>query len=130
MHTGAALLIAGVAETSALHKWPATEPLVAGCPAVPVPGDAVVQSVASSISTSVGTIFSMVLAAAYLPLGIILRQRAYRLIKPWERTEAWLAVHGFALLPTQQLANVLLILSPLIAGGPVSYLLSLLSRKT
>jgi hypothetical protein len=129
MHTMAALLIAGVAETGALHKWPAHDPAaLAAFNAIHTKTDAAtVESAATSISTTVGTVFTLVLAAGYMPLGVVLRQRAYRIVVPWERAETWLAVHGFALLPAQQLAKVLLIFSPLLAGGPVSYLITLLS---
>jgi hypothetical protein len=134
LYTSAALLIAGVAATGALHRWPAHEPPpctpTATTPCTPDPArEKMIEETAVAVSTTVGTIFSMVLAAAYLPLGIVLRQRAYRVVRPWERTEAWLAIHGFALQPTQQLAKILLILSPLIAGGPVSQLVSLLAHS-
>jgi hypothetical protein len=38
-------------------------------------------------------------------------------------------VHGFALQPPQQLFKVLLILSPLLASGPLNYLITLLSNE-
>jgi hypothetical protein len=140
MYTAAALLIAGVAETSALHKWPANDTVEGTvCPrALPLKWSelartrdkyvAAVDTTATAISTAVGTVASLVLAAAYLPLAFLLRQRAYHIITPYARTEAWLGIHGFALQPTQQLAKVLLVLSPLVAGGPLSYLITLLSR--
>ena len=136
MYCAAALLIGGVSEVGALHKWPAHETAPAPMCAAqyqslfldnPTTRKELIDSSAVAISTTVGTIASLVLAAAYLPLGIVLRQRAYRIVRPWERTETWLAIHGFALQPTQQLAKVFLILSPLLAGGPVSYLITLLS---
>jgi hypothetical protein len=138
MYIASALLIAGVAETSSLHKWPANDHLASqSCPLELPPSwqgrsaadfATEVDTTATAISTSVGTVFSLVLIAAYLPLAILLRQRAYRVVTPFARTEAWLGVHGFALQPTQQLSKVMLILSPLLAGGPVSYLITLLSR--
>jgi hypothetical protein len=132
MYCAAALLVTIVAEVGALHKWPA-HAVAAGytciTPADVIPQDKrqAIEAEATAISAAVGCIGSLVLAAAYLPLGILLRQRAYGVVKPWERTEAWLAIHGFALQPTQQLGKVLLILSPLMAGGPISYLITLLS---
>lgn len=139
-YVAAALLIAGVSETSALHKWPAHDfHPGATCPRpLPPPWSALpqtatgyekeVNTTATAISASVGTVFSLILAATYLPLGLLLRQRAYRVVQPPSRTEAWLGVHGFSIQPTQQLAKVLVVLSPLLAGGPVSYLISLLSK--
>jgi hypothetical protein len=142
MYAAAALLIAGVSETSALHKWPTHDIRVGTtCPSsLPAPWNALVKkddykdyqkevtTTATAISTSVGTVFSLILAATYLPLAMLLRQRAHRVVKPHSRTEAWLAVHGFSIQPTQQLSRVLVVLSPLLAGGPVSYLISLLSK--
>jgi hypothetical protein len=138
MYCAAALLIGGVSEVGALHKWPGHETgPTAACATPgtnqlftePLPARKTrIDASATAISTSVGTVGSLVLAAAYLPLAILLRQRAYRVVRPWERTETWLAIHGFALQPTQQLGKLLLILSPLMAGGPVSYLITLLSN--
>ena len=136
MYCAAALLISIVAEVGALHKWPA-HALASGktctatgtTAAITAEERKAIETEATAISAAVGTIGSLVLAAAYLPLGILLRQRAYRVVKPWERTEAWLSIHGFALQPTQQLGKVLLILSPLLAGGPISYLITLLSSS-
>jgi len=136
MYCAAALLITGVSAVGALHKWPGheTAPVSQNCTNTDAQqmfadpnGKKKVDSTAVAVSTTIGTVASLILAAAYLPLAIVLRQRAYRVVKPWERTETWLAVHGFALQPTQQLAKLFLILSPLMAGGPVSYLITLLS---
>lgn len=141
MYTAAALLIAGVAEVAALHKWPALDTAIGlVCPKpLPSPWNGLiakgfsdyktaVDTSATAISSAVGAVFSLLLTAAYLPLGILLRQRAYRIIRPYAKTEAWLGLHGFSLQPTQQLAKVLLIFSPLLAGGPLSYLVTLLSQ--
>lgn len=136
MYCAAALVVTIVAEVGALHKWPAhalasgQTCAASGTTAAVTPEQRKsIETEATAISAAVGTIGSLVLAAAYLPLGILLRQRAYRVVKPWERTEAWLAIHGFALQPTQQLGKVLLILSPMLAGGPISYLITLLSSS-
>jgi hypothetical protein len=135
LSVGSALLITGVAQTSALHRWPATEiDLVQKCCAGMVGQlkrevlQQEVYTTALAISTTAGTACSLVLAAAYLPLGLLLRQRAYEVVRPWERTEAWLAMHGLSLKPTQQLGKVLLMLGPFIAGGPITSLISLLTQ--
>jgi hypothetical protein len=139
LNVGSALLITGVSQSAALHRWPVhdAERAAACCPAMlPSATDAGklsafqkdVQTTALAISTTVGTACSLVLVAAYMPLGVLLRQRAYAVITPWERTEAWLAMHGMSLQPMQQLGKVLLMLAPLLAGGPVTYLLNLISR--
>lgn len=121
-YCAAALLVTGVFVIAALHQWPAHELTL-------TPEEKTsLERTGAAISTGAGTIATLVLASAYLPLIMVLRQRAYRVVRPWERTETWLAVHGFALQPTQQLAKLLLILSPLIAGGPISYLITLLSE--
>ena len=122
-YCAAALLVTGVFQVAALHQWPAHE-----APGLTAVQKAAIEKTGAAISTGVGTIGSLVLASAYLPLLMVLRQRAYRVVTPWERTETWLAVHGFALQPSQQLAKLLLILSPLLAGGPISYLITLLSE--
>ena len=137
MYAAAALLITGVSEVAALHKWPQYETApIPGCEndaakalyATPTSIRSTIEPTAIAISSSIGAVASLVLVSAYLPLAILLRQRAYRVIKPWQRAEAWLAIHGFALQPTQQLAKILLILSPLLAGGPINYLISLLNQ--
>lgn len=122
-YCAAALLVTGVFEIAALHQWPAH-----GIDGLSDETRAAIEKTGAALSTGAGTIATLVLAAAYLPLIMVLRQRAYRVVRPWERTEAWLAMHGFALQPTQQLAKLLLILSPLLAGGPISYLITLLSE--
>lgn len=122
-YCAAALLITGVFEIAALHQWPAH-----AIDSLDPAEKARIETTGAALSTAAGTLGSLVLAAAYLPLLMVLRQRAYRVVRPWERTETWLAVHGFALQPTQQLAKLLLILSPLLAGGPISYLITLLSE--
>lgn len=131
LYVGSALLVAGVSQSVALHTWPACCP-PSSIPATDAQGIAAfraeVRTSADAVGAAAGTICSLVLAGAYLPLGVMLRQRAYRVVKPWERAESWLAVHGFSLQPTQQLAKVLMILGPLLAGGPVSFLVGLLSQ--
>ena len=139
LNVGSALLITGVSQSAALHRWPVheAERAAACCPAMLLSASDAgklsafqkeVQTTALAISTTVGTACSLVLVAAYMPLGVLLRQRAYAVIEPWERTEAWLAMHGMSLQPTQQLGKVLLMLAPLLAGGPVTFLLNLISR--
>lgn len=131
LYVGSALLVTGVSQSVALHTWPACCPPSA-TPPMDTQGiaafQAEVRTSAEAVGAAAGTVCSLVLAAAYLPLGVMLRQRAYRVVKPWERAESWLAVHGLSLQPTQQLAKVLMILAPLLAGGPVSFLVGLLSR--
>lgn len=149
LYTAGALLITGVSVATVLHKWPAHEASISGCEAGPSGGpDAPlagatpaalaeaakahrreVERTADAIAMSIGTLFSLVLAAAYLPLGFVLRQRAYRVIVPWERTETWLAMHGFALQPTQQLGKLLVIFGPMIVGGPINALISVLAER-
>lgn len=142
LSVGSALLITGVSQSAALHRWPAQEIVLlkqSKCcedlladeakPTDVQAFQATVQSTAMAISTSAGTVCSLVLAAAYLPLGLLLRRRAYDLVKPWERTEAWLTMHSLGLNPTQQLGKVLLMLGPLLASGPVTALLNFISQR-
>ena len=146
MQSAAALLVAGVTLTAALHAWPARDERLAAQaeaqrqtapPSESANTDAgkgaprdiphsPLEAAGVAMSTAVGAVFSVLLGAAYLPLGVILRQRAYIVIYPWDRAEMWLNIHGFAIQPTQQFAKILLILGPLIATGPVSYLTQLL----
>lgn len=135
LNVGSALLITGVSQTAALHRWPMHDAQGASR-VVASAGTAqglaefqkLVQTTALAVSTTVGTACSLILVATYMPLGVLLRQRAYEVIQPWERTEAWLAMHGMSLQPTQQLGKVLLMLAPLLAGGPVTFLLNLISK--
>jgi hypothetical protein len=60
---------------------------------------------------------------------MLLRKRAYEIVIPWQRTEAWLAMHSLGLRPMQQLGKVLLMLAPLLAGGPVTALLQFITTK-
>jgi|CXWL01.1.fsa_nt_gi hypothetical protein len=152
MQAATALLITGVASTTALHRWPLESlPAMASAdsrtalPAGNSGNDAdeqrqkrdtatedqetrrQIEQATIAIGAAVGTVFSMLLGAAYLPLGIVLRQRAYRVITPWQRADTWLTVHGFSIAPSQQFARILLILSPLLASGPIGYLIKLLN---
>jgi len=135
LSVGSALLITGVAQSSALHRWPAAEiDLARQCCSGTVgllKPDALqkeVYATALAISTTAGAACSLILAAAYLPLGLLLRQRAYRVVRPWERTEAWLAMHGLSLKPMQQLGKVFLMLGPFLAGGPMTSLISIMTQ--
>jgi hypothetical protein len=87
LYVGSALLITGVTEVSTLHTWPSQEPALAVkcCPDL-LKGasdptalrdfQTKIQTTALAVSSMTGMACSLILAAAYLPLGLLLRQRA------------------------------------------------------
>ena len=125
LYAGAAVLIAGSAQTVAMHRLPVAhlvEPWSAG-----------LESLAQLAAVAAGTLWTLFLAALYLPSSFILRARSERASEEalpeghdHERLR-WLSDHGLDLSPLQQVKHVGVVLAPLLTSLPLTGLFELLS---
>ena len=133
LYIGAIALVAGTLEASALYSW-----AVSMMPAGQVPSDLVYYSTVKDLPQLMGTLnglfYSILLAGIFAPAFIQLRGVANRLVdeaKPGvtysERNE-WLKAQGVDISISQQLFSALAILSPTLAGGPLTILLGLIAN--
>lgn len=124
LYAGAAVLVTAVIQTGAMHRLPL--PLVA-----PENGE-IVQQISQGLSATMGTLWSLVLLAIYLPAAKILRDRALELarhatgVRLRSKQEAWLEEQGMETSLRQQVAHVTAVLSPFLTGGPLMAALNLL----
>jgi hypothetical protein len=128
LYTGAAALVAGTLEVSALYTWavqqlPATSEYAAGSKIIP-----------EAMGWLAGSFYSILLAAIFVPTFSILRYEAEHLAdkakpnKPAVVREKWLVDHAIATSIPKQFVSAIAVLAPLIAGGPLSQLLELIGR--
>jgi hypothetical protein len=114
---GATALALRALEMYFLYRWPAawlTGPLAQS-----------VDEIALAVSTAYGSFYTAILASLYLPAAFILRSRASWLADEsvagsTEDHETWLTKSGLRFLPFQEFGRLLVILAPLIAGGPLA----------
>ena len=117
LFVGAAALAVRAIEMYLFYRWPAA--WLTGNDAQDV------GEIALNVSTAYGAFFTGILASIYLPTAFVLRSRAGALAdqevvdKP-EQRDRWLKKAGLDLLPLQEFAHLLVILAPLIAGGPLA----------
>lgn len=119
LYVGAVMLIIGVFRLSVMLNWGTS---------FFIPDSAAGKTVAtltSSIVTMLGTYYTLIIAAIYLPPALILRYRARQLASAQapEEQEGWLDKRGFTLSFTDYLPRILAILGPLIVG-PIGDLLN------
>ncbi|HZF14589.1 MAG TPA: hypothetical protein VE046_01475 [Steroidobacteraceae bacterium] len=100
-----------------LYRWPAA--WLTGAPAESV------DQIALAVSTAYGAFYTGILASLYLPTAFLLRLRASRLADEsvpddTEKRDAWLAKSGLEFLPFREFGHLLVILAPLLAGGPLA----------
>ncbi len=125
LFVGATMLVAGVVHSNALHQ---------------LPGVLLDQEAAENwdqmlqgLSASTGAIWTFLLLGIFGPSFYILRERARSLaLASGEETtpqsiDEWLAEKGLKIQLPQILAQVIALLSPLIAGGPAAPLLHLVT---
>lgn len=114
---GATALALRALEMYFLYRWPAA--WLTGAPA-----DSVDQ-IALAVSTAYGAFYTGILASLYLPTAFLLRSRASRLADEFvpddtEKRDAWLTQSGLQFLPFKEFGHLLVILAPLLAGGPLA----------
>lgn len=125
LYAGAAVLIAGSAQAAAMHRLPVAY--------LNEPWAHALEAAAQTAALATGTLWTLFLAAVYLPAATILRERFVR-----EAREAlpeagdaehkkWLADHGLDLSPAQQLKRVVAVLGPLLTSLPLAGLFDLLA---
>lgn len=116
LYAGAAVLVAGVIEVDALYHWALSMTSLS----------AQAKAITTSATVPTGTFFSLFLAAAYVPAALILRERGLALaqaVLPLEGPAArgqWLQSNGLAISVTSQVASLLALLGPVLAGGPLN----------
>jgi len=121
----AGLLVLGALEVRALYEWPGS--YVAEALAKKLSG------VAAAAATGVGTVYSVVLCAIYVPAAVLLRQVASRYaaspaIAP-DKKAAWIQDAGIADRVGERFLRLATTLGPAIAGGPIASLLGLLGPR-
>jgi hypothetical protein len=118
LYVGAVMLIIGVFRLSVMLNWGASffTPESVGAKTV--------VGLNSSIVTILGTYYTLLLTAIYLPPAVLLRYRARQLAtaQPPEEQESWLEKRGLTLSFTDYLPRVMAILGPLMVG-PIGELL-------
>jgi len=117
LFVGAAALAVRAIEMYLFYRWPAA--WLTGNDAQAV------NEIALNVSTAYGAFYTGILASIYLPTAFLLRSLAAALAeqmvtdKP-EQRDRWLKKAGLHLLPLQEFTHLLVILAPLIAGGPLA----------
>jgi hypothetical protein len=119
---GATALALRALEMYFLYRWPGawlTGPMAQS-----------VDEIALAVSTAYGSFYTAILASIYLPTAFILRSRASSLadesvVGSMEDHNGWLAKSGLRFLPFQEFGRLLVVLAPLLAGGPLAKVIGL-----
>jgi hypothetical protein len=119
-NAGAVLLVAGALQVAALYSWPAS----VFDAAIDADAGSKLESTALMIAGFVGAVFSSVLVLSYLPALSVLRVRA---INSDDKTTL-LEEKGFEDTWSKGLLRLLQALAPLLAGVPLTGLLTLLQQ--
>jgi hypothetical protein len=128
LYTGAAALVAGTVEVTALYTWAAslTDPKLHWG----VEGNEIAQS----MGLLTGSFYSILLAAIFLPVFAVLRTQAERLADLANPTNLgavrskWLADNSLEASIPKQIISLLAVLAPAIAGGPITKLFEVATR--
>jgi hypothetical protein len=124
LYVGAVALVLRDIEMYMLYRWPQ---IWFGKDAAEA-----IDRMALALSTAHGAFFSAILMALYLPSAFILRMRS-RLIATQvvagttEQPDEWLKKMGFDSTPLKELAHLFATLTPLLAGGTVAKIVSVLA---
>ena len=124
LYLGAALLVTGTVQNTAMHEIPVA--LTAD------PQAADLGRIARAVCAATGTFWTLLLATVYAPCAVVLRRRAAELARRANPSQgvaeqaAWLAKHDLRLSFGQGVQRVIAVLSPLLAGLPTSMLLQAL----
>lgn len=124
LYAGAAVLVAAVIEMHAFYRWPGAW--------LPEEAARHVDRLATVISTSTGTVCTLLLLGLYFPALLVLRYRAdYAVAEEMpaaseaERQERLNAM-GLTFSSLPELKRLAAVFGPLLAGGPLPTLLGLL----
>jgi hypothetical protein len=118
-NAGAVLLVAGALQVAALYSWPASM----FDAAIDADEGSTLESTALLVAGFVGAIFSSVLVLSYLPALSVLRVRAIN-----ANHKEKLEEKGFEDTWSKGLLLLLQALAPLLAGVPLTGLLTLLQQ--
>lgn len=121
LYVSALALVAGVVEVTALMRW-STVLLPSSAAA-----DAI-RSLATIWPAIVGTTYTLLLIAVFVPAMAILAHRGRALApdRDPKAADRWMEEQGLRSPLTAQVSRVLAVLGPLLAGGPAPLLLDLL----
>jgi len=124
LYTGAAMLVVGVLHVNAVLQWPV---IFVG------EGDAKnLKMLADGYSADTGLYWTLILLAVYLPSTLMLRAEAWGLARRTlcqataKERKQWLLKEKLTPSLLGQLSHLVAILGPLLAGGPLSALLTLI----
>jgi hypothetical protein len=135
IYFGAVLLVACVIRIGAEYGWLSAllDPTATEEPAKPsLPG--ALTSLADLLTFTYGLVFTLVLIGLFLPAWIILRRRAWQVVRTKKPTEAktlrdqeqWLENQGLSFTSFQYLIQILALLAPLGAGTFIAALKGLI----
>ncbi len=122
LYVGSVVLVVGVINMGSWLRWPAALFKESG-------HDGAILGFALGVTTFWGAAFTLAAVAAYIPPALYLRTRAldvFRRRHPGTTSaaqEQWLKKQGFTISPGSQLAPIVAMLSPMIAG-PLGALLN------
>jgi hypothetical protein len=125
LYAGAALLVLAVLEFQMFFDWLLT--------AIPNPERITLAAVIAAATGSNGAIYTVFLAALYVPASLILRARCHALshaIVPSldiQGRDEWLEKRGLAPTWPRTATRALVVLAPYLAGSPLSALIKLTS---
>jgi hypothetical protein len=125
LYLSAPVLVAGVVQTSTLHRLPAAF--------LAEPAAGAVARFALGLAAATGTLWTLFLLGLYLPAAWILEGDVARLVESavpdasHARRNEWLAEAGLQSSPSQHLSRVAAMVSPLLAGGPMASLFEALA---
>jgi len=123
LYVGTAALVAGILQVTAAHLLPAS--------LLPEPEGERLRAVVHGLAAGLGTVWTLVLLAIYVPAAMELRRRARTVAAaelpqagPAERRD-WLAKRELGVTALQHATRVVAILGPFLAGGPLAPMMSL-----
>ncbi|MDX1502746.1 MAG: hypothetical protein R3325_10325 [Thermoanaerobaculia bacterium] len=123
LFVGTALLVAGLLEIAALLRWPAVQ--------LAKPEGEAVRQAADALAVAAGTLLTVLLLATYGVAALILRARIASLAREEaldaKAVTAELEEQGAGVGLFQQVARLVALLAPLLAGGPVTTILDMLT---
>ncbi len=127
LYVGSIMLVTGVVNMGAWMRWPASM-------FMDVTEDSAIVGMALGVTTYWGAVFTLITIAAYVPAAMYLRTRGLELYRSEQPDtsvadqEKWLAQQGLTVSPGTQLAPIVAMISPLVAG-PIGALFNTLVKQ-
>jgi hypothetical protein len=129
IYFGAVLLVVCVTHVSAQYSWPAAL-LEPGATDEPTKTDLpkALNALTDQFALEYGTIFSLVLIGLFLPTWVVLRRRAWQVVRTRKASKTradqqkWLESQGLGFTSIQHVAQVLAVLAPAGAGTFIAIL--------